>query len=74
VRSGATPFVLFVDDIVGQYQIVSKPLSPELRNLRGIAGSTILGDGRPALILEINQFGASITKKRSVAQENRGVA
>lgn len=75
VRSGAAPFAMVVDDIIGQYQIVTKPLSPELRNLKGIAGSTILGDGRPALILEINQFATAIAgKKPNSGRENRGVA
>lgn len=75
VRSGVQPFVLFVDDILGQYQIVTKPLSPELRNLRGVAGSTILGDGRPALILEVNQFAVVAGKNQnSLKENNRGVA
>lgn len=56
VRSGGNPFVLAVHDIIGQFQIVTKPLAPELRNLRGVVGTTILGDGKPAMILEPNHF------------------
>ncbi|MFN8791896.1 MAG: chemotaxis protein CheA [Bdellovibrionales bacterium] len=52
VRSGPEPFALTVDDILGQYQIVLKRLGPELQGLKGVSGSTILGDGKPALILE----------------------
>ena len=52
VRTGAHPFALLVDDILGQYQVVVKQLGPELQNLKGISGSTILGDGKPSLILE----------------------
>lgn len=73
VRSGNTPFALLIDDILGQFQIVTKPLSPELKNLRGIVGSTILGDGRPALILEVSQFAGAWGNKPS-SQEARGVA
>lgn len=56
IRSGKVPFVLAVHDIIGQYQIVTKPLAPELRNIRGVVGTTILGDGKPSMILEPNHF------------------
>jgi two-component system, chemotaxis family, sensor kinase CheA len=52
VRTGPSPFAILVDDILGQYQVVVKQLGPELQGLKGISGSTILGDGKPALILE----------------------
>lgn len=52
VRSGEKPFCLMVDDILVQNEIVTKPLGLELQNLKGISGSTILADGKPALILE----------------------
>ncbi len=52
IRSGSSGFALIVDDVLGKSQIVVKPLTPELHNIRGAIGSTILGDGKPALILE----------------------
>lgn len=52
VRSGSHPFAISVDDIIGQYQVVVKQMGQEIRHIKGISGSTILGDGRPALILE----------------------
>ncbi|MCB0368671.1 MAG: chemotaxis protein CheA, partial [Bdellovibrionales bacterium] len=52
IRTGKEPFALLVDDIIGQYQVVIKQLGPELQNLKGFSGSTILGDGRPSLIIE----------------------
>lgn len=52
VRSTSKPFAILVDDIVGQYQVVVKQLGPELQNYVGVSGSTILGDGRPCLIIE----------------------
>jgi len=52
VRTGGKPFAFLVDDIIGQSQVVVKQLGPELQGLAGISGSTILGDGKPALILE----------------------
>lgn len=52
VKSGNKPFAVLVDDIIGQYQVVIKQLGLEVQNIRGISGSTILGDGKPALIIE----------------------
>lgn len=52
VRTAAKPFAVLVDDIIGQYQVVVKQLGNELQNFVGVSGSTILGDGRPCLILE----------------------
>ena len=42
-----------VDEIVGQQQVVIKSVEANYRALRGIAGATILGTGRVALILDV---------------------
>ncbi len=46
-------FGLAVDTLVGERQILVKPLAPLLANAAGIAGSTVLGDGRAALIVDV---------------------
>jgi len=56
VRATDQPFAVFVDDIIGQSQIVIKKLGQEISNLRGVSGSAILGDGRPSLILELPEL------------------
>lgn len=43
-----------VDDVLGREEIVVKPLTGILKNIHGLAGATILGDGRVALILDLN--------------------
>jgi two-component system, chemotaxis family, sensor kinase CheA len=50
------PVALMVDEILGQYQFVAKPLSTGLGRLPGISGSAILGDGRVGLILDIPEL------------------
>lgn len=45
-------YCICVDEIVGQAEIVVKQLGREIQNLPGVVGSTILGDGNPALILD----------------------
>jgi two-component system chemotaxis sensor kinase CheA len=44
---------IVVDQLMGEFQTVIKPLSAIFKHLRGIGGSTILGTGEVALILDI---------------------
>ena len=44
---------LFVDDLLGQQQVVIKSLEANYRKVDGISGATILGDGAVALIIDI---------------------
>ncbi len=53
VRSGAARAGLVVDALMGEFQTVIKPLGQIFRNLHGIGGSTILGNGEVALILDV---------------------
>ncbi len=53
VRSARPEGGLVVDELLGEFQTVIKPLGTLFRNLRGIAGSTILGSGDVALILDV---------------------
>ncbi len=47
---------LLVDQLVGQQQLVVKSLDANLHSVPGVAGATILGDGRVALILDVSAF------------------
>ncbi|CAK0753569.1 two-component system, chemotaxis family, sensor kinase CheA [Gammaproteobacteria bacterium] len=53
VRSGNRKVGLIVDRLMGELQTVIKPLSPIFGTIRGVSGSTILGSGKVALILDI---------------------
>lgn len=53
VRCGAQKAGLVVDRLLGEFQTVIKPLGRIFQNLRGISGSTILGSGDVALILDV---------------------
>jgi len=46
-------YAVMVDRILAQQQVVIKPLSSEVRGKVGVMGSAILGDGKPALILDL---------------------
>ncbi len=62
---------LLVDELLGQQQVVIKSLEANFTKVRGIAGATILGDGRVALILDVAALvgiaNASRTRLRAVA-------
>ncbi len=44
---------LFVDDLLGQHQVVIKSLETNYRRVPGISGATIMGDGRVAMIMDV---------------------
>ncbi|MCL4510562.1 MAG: chemotaxis protein CheA [Bacteroidetes bacterium] len=68
-------FGIVVDRLVGQKEIVIKPLGAYLKNIPGIAGSTILGDGRVIMILDAGELLRLVQKKNgskmAVANEVR---
>jgi two-component system, chemotaxis family, sensor kinase CheA len=45
---------IVVDDLLGERQVVIKSLEENFRPVDGVSAATILGDGRVALILEVN--------------------
>ncbi|NRA63095.1 MAG: chemotaxis protein CheA [Pseudobacteriovorax sp.] len=47
---------LKVDDIIGQVRVVQKRLGHELKELRGVSGGAILGDGEVALVLNLSSL------------------
>ncbi|MDM7321700.1 MAG: chemotaxis protein CheA, partial [Gammaproteobacteria bacterium] len=62
---------LMIDDLLGQQQVVIKSLETHFRKIEGLSGSTILGDGTVALILDI---GGIIQLGRRIEASRRGVA
>jgi two-component system chemotaxis sensor kinase CheA len=61
---------LLVDSLVGQQQLVVKSLDTNLHSVTGVAGATILGDGRVALILDV----ATVTRATAARARARAVA
>ena len=56
VKSKDSTFAILVDDILHQQQVVIKKLGEEIISKKGFMGSSILGDGMPALILDLHQM------------------
>ncbi|MGB9668394.1 MAG: chemotaxis protein CheA [Thermosulfidibacteraceae bacterium] len=53
IAIGEKRFGLVVDRLIGQEEVVIKSLGPYLGSVEGIAGATIMGDGRVTLILDV---------------------
>ncbi len=54
LESDGQKAALFVDDLVGQQQVVVKNLESNYRKVAGISGATILGDGGVSLIIDVS--------------------
>jgi two-component system chemotaxis sensor kinase CheA len=54
VEGRTRQFCLIVDRMVGKQEVVIKALGPSFKNVRGVAGGAILGDGRVGLILDVH--------------------
>jgi chemotaxis protein histidine kinase CheA/ActR/RegA family two-component response regulator len=64
---------LVVDEIRGKFDVVMKNLGPHLRNVRGIAGGTVMGNGRVVLILELGELFSTRTGRISSATRTSSV-
>ncbi len=53
LESDRKKIALFVDELVGQHQVVIKSLESNYRKVPGTAGATIMGDGKVAMIIDV---------------------
>jgi len=51
-----TCYCLLVDELIGKQEVVIKSLGATFRNVTGVAGGAILGDGRVGLILDLERL------------------
>lgn len=56
VRSGDKHVGIVVDQIIGEYQIVVKPLGRFLRRIDMISGASVMGDGSLSLIIDTTRL------------------
>jgi two-component system chemotaxis sensor kinase CheA len=67
LQADGRPFGLIADEINDTEEIVVKPLGKQLKGIKAFAGSTIMGDGRVALILDV----IGIAQSSNVVNEAR---
>ncbi len=56
VEANGTNLALLVDDVIGQAQFVVKSLEVNYRKVNYLMGATILGDGRVAMIIDVQSL------------------
>ncbi|SFM30914.1 CheA signal transduction histidine kinase [Ectothiorhodospira mobilis] len=56
VDTGQGRAALVVEELLAQQQVVIKSLETNYRKVEGVSGATILGDGRVALILDVDEL------------------
>ncbi len=67
VESEGRKVALLVDELLGQHQVVIKSLESNFRKLAGISGATIMGDGKVALILDVNALSLAPSQHNRLA-------
>ena len=72
VTTGAMRYGLVVDELNDSEEIVVKPLGRDLKNCKGYAGATIMGDGRVALILDVGNL-AQMAGLTSIESSSRAM-
>ena len=63
---------LMVDSLIGEEDVVIKPLKDQFTNSPGIAGASILGDGSVSLIIDVNQLLDLGLRQEAAARERKG--
>jgi len=69
LQAGGQHFGLIVDDVEDTQEIVVKPLSTQLKGAACLAGSTIMGDGSVALILDVQGIAESANLLSDVVRD-----
>ncbi len=69
LKVGHERFGLIIDNVIGTEEIVVKPMHSVLRSLKCYAGSTVMGDGRVALILDVDGVAEHAGILRDLEQE-----
>ncbi|MBA2544713.1 MAG: chemotaxis protein CheW, partial [Deltaproteobacteria bacterium] len=61
IRRSGDLLAFAIDRTIGRYEVVVRPILDPLARAPGISGATDLGDGRPTLVLDLNELGATLT-------------
>lgn len=70
VKAGSQHVGLVVDALIGQEEVVIKPLPDYLRERSGFSGATIIGDGEISLILDIYEL-VNVATSRQIQRRQR---
>jgi two-component system, chemotaxis family, sensor kinase CheA len=66
VRRGDDTMAFAIERMLGQQEVVVRPLNDSLIKVPGVSGATDLGDGQPTLVLDLLSLGASVSSRKMV--------
>jgi two-component system, chemotaxis family, sensor kinase CheA len=69
IRQGGVPMAFAVDRMLGQHEVVVRPLEDPLLKVLGVSGSTDLGDGKPTLMLDLLSLTTHLLAQASAKTE-----
>ena len=72
-RSAEASAALQVEAVMGNQEIIVKPMSPQFNGVPGISGATVLGDGRVVVVLELAALVRNIGSQRQKQMESRAL-
>jgi chemosensory pili system protein ChpA (sensor histidine kinase/response regulator) len=72
-RSAEASAALQVESVMGNQEIIVKPISPQFNGVPGISGATVLGDGRVVVVLELAALVRNIGSQRQKQMESRAL-
>ncbi|HJR11002.1 MAG TPA: Hpt domain-containing protein [Rhodanobacteraceae bacterium] len=72
VRAGDLRAAIRIDTVIGSREIVVKPIGPQISNVPGMFGATILGDGSVMLILDLAPLVRHFDAKQAAAMVAAG--
>jgi two-component system chemotaxis sensor kinase CheA len=71
VRRAGAPIAFAVDRMLGQQEVVIRPVNDVLARAPGVSGATDLGDGRPTLVLDLVALSVSLSALPSASGPGR---
>ncbi|MDQ5911705.1 MAG: hypothetical protein QG599_3803 [Pseudomonadota bacterium] len=72
-RSAEASAALQVEAVLGNQEIIVKPVSPQFNGVPGISGATVLGDGRVVVVLELAALVRNVGSQRQKQMESRAL-
>lgn len=70
VEANGTNLALLVDDVIGQAQFVVKSLEVNYRKVPSLMGATILGDGRVAMIIDVQSLARNAPRGAALSESS----
>jgi len=73
-RSAEASAALQVDAVMGNQEVIVKPVGPQFQTLNGISGATVLGDGRVVVVLELAALVRNLASQSHKQEEARALS